>query len=236
MRNWTIQEAMKVIKEGNDTEAIKEIVSHFPMFAVAAARNDLYAVSQLMTDKFTLNRLMKSPDGAQAAGSEDAGEEAPAAKAAEPTGDLSEMSTKQLMKLCDDRGIKVPHYGKNKQFYLDALANAGEDTSGDDAGEDDANDDPYAGKSAKELYQMCKDRGIKVDIKKPADLYAKKLREADEAEAAAEDGGDDDGWGDEAETEAPAPKAAAKSNGKGKGGSKPAAKPAAKAEEDEWDI
>ena len=30
MKNWTVKEAVKVINEGKDQEAIKEIVKHFP--------------------------------------------------------------------------------------------------------------------------------------------------------------------------------------------------------------
>ena len=81
------------------------------------------------------------------------------------------------MKLCDKRGIKVPHYGKNKQFYLDALQGASGDDEGNAEDNDDAESgDEYEGKSAMELYKLCKKRGIEVASKKPAKFYAEALR------------------------------------------------------------
>lgn len=245
MKNWTINEAVKVINEGTDLEAIKEIVSHFPVFAMAAAKNDLAGVAVLMGEKFTLNRLAKEPVDITA--ENDGAEEAPAtgkgeAKAA-PAGDkaLEDMTTKELMKLCDARGIKVPHYGKNKQFYLEQLQGAGgaeakaEEAAEEDWNEEEAQADPYEGKTAKELHAMCKERGIKADIKKPAKFYADLLRKADAEEAESGDGEED--WGEEeAAEEAPAPKTkpAAKGGNKPAGKAKPAAKPAA--DEENWDI
>lgn len=198
MRNWTISEAVRVLNENTDMEAIKEIVSHFPVFAMAAAKNDLAGVAVLMGDKFKLNRLAKEPiadmeDEQSTDGGSDQSNSKP----------LEEMTAKELMKLCDARGIKVPHYGKNKQFYLEQLQGAGEaeaseaDTK-EAEWEDQEQSDPYEGKTAKELHALCKERGIKADIKKPAKFYADLLRKADES-----DEGESGDW-DETEEEKPA--------------------------------
>lgn len=240
MKNWTINEAVKVLKENNDLDAVKEIVSHFPVFAMAAAKNDLAGVAVLMGEKFTLNRLAKEPIGDEQV--EDENGEAPvkaAAKtAATPDKALEDMTTKELMKLCDARGIKVPHYGKNKEFYLEQLNNAAGNAVEPEADED-GEADPYEGKTAKELHAMCKERGIKADIKKPAKFYADLLRKAD---AAADDEDDtesdgDDGWGEEEATEEKPAKAEKKPAAKAAPAAK--AKPAAKAapaDDDGWDI
>lgn len=67
-----------------------------------------------------------------------------------------------------------------------------EDDWGDEEEEDS---DPYAGKNARELFDMCKERGIKAKPKQKADVYVKLLKKADEAEAADdEDEDDDDEW------------------------------------------
>lgn len=67
-----------------------------------------------------------------------------------------------------------------------------EDDWGDEEKEDS---DPYAGKNARELFDMCKERGIKAKPKQKADVYVKLLKKADEAEAADdEDEDDDDEW------------------------------------------
>lgn len=245
MKNWTIKEAVATIQAGTDLEGIKEITSHFPVFALAAAKNDLAGVAVLMSDKFTLNRLAKEPTADE--DGEDNGVEQEAPKTtgkstkAEDAGEeksLEEMTTKELMKLCDKRGIKVPHYGKNKQFYLEQLQGAGaeEDTDAEDDAAEETETDPYEGKTAKELHAMCKERGIKADIKKPAKFYAELLRKADAEAEEAEDDGDGDDWGEEEAEEAPAEKPAKSGKSGGKGKTKPAAKAAKEDDGDEWDI
>lgn len=66
----------------------------------------------------------------------------------------------------------------------------------DDCGDEEEEDsDPYAGKNARELFDMCKERGIKAKPKQKADVYVKLLKKADEAEADDdEDEDDDDEW------------------------------------------
>jgi hypothetical protein len=96
---------------------------------------------------------------------------------------------------------------------------------------------PYEGKSAKELFTLCKERKIKVEPKQEASVYAAALEAADVKEAAkakaakpakapAKPAVEEDEWDEEEaeEEEAPAPKA------KGKAKAKPAE------EEDDWDI
>lgn len=233
MRNWTVKEAVATINAGTDLEGIQEIAKHFPLFFMAACQNDLSAASQLMTDKFTLNRLTKAP--VEATVEEDTDGEADTAEEADDE-DLENMSTKQLIALCGKRGIKVPKYGKNKQFYLDALAGGKDEDEGTEDGEDAEEDNGYEGKSAKELFELCKKRGIKAQPKKKAADYIK-LLEAANAEADSDD--EDDEW--EEEEEAPKAKQA-----KGKGAKASKAKPAKKAEPeeeetededgDDWDI
>lgn len=71
-----------------------------------------------------------------------------------------------------------------------------EEAEDDDWGDEEEEDsDPYAGKNARELFDMCKERGIKAKPKQKADVYVKLLKKADEAEAADdEDEDDDDEW------------------------------------------
>lgn len=69
-----------------------------------------------------------------------------------------------------------------------------EDDDWDDE-EEEEEADPYKGKTAKELYKMCTDRGIKTKPKQSADVYAKLLKKADaEAEAETEDEDEEDDW------------------------------------------
>lgn len=83
-------------------------------------------------------------------------------------------------------------------------------------------EDPYAGKTAKELFAICKERKIKVEPKQPADVYLKALDKADAAKAKA--------------AAKPAPK---KDEDEDWGEEKPAKeekKAAKKDEEEDWDI
>jgi hypothetical protein len=109
--------------------------------------------------------------------------------------------------------------------------------------EDETEESKYEGKSAVELYKLCKTRKLKVEQKKPVKYYIAELEKADAAEEKAkaaktkakkkEAEEDEAEWDDEEEDEAPKKPA--------KKASKPAKK-AAKEEEadddddDEWEI
>ncbi len=92
---------------------------------------------------------------------------------------------------------------------------------------DTGKNDEYTGKSPKELYELCKSRELKVEIKQPAEVYIKALKadDAKKAKAAAakkEIKKDDDDWGDEGVQE--------EKKGTKKG------KKEEKKEDDDWDI
>lgn len=109
--------------------------------------------------------------------------------------DYENMTSKALYKLCCDRGISSQCKKRDKASLIavlkanDGASNEDEDDWGD---EEEEAKDPYAGKTAKELYKMCSDRGIKTKPKQSADAYVKLLKKADEAEAAEDDTEDDD--------------------------------------------
>lgn len=170
------------------------------------------------------------------------------AKAEAETDDLNSKTTKELYQMCIDAGIQVPKYGKTKQFYMEQLqggaAEADTDVE-DEAVETEDDGDEYSTMSAKELFNLCNKRKIKVAPKKTAEYYADMLRKADEAKAKKaapkkEEVEEDDDWGDEEEKaaeEKPAKKKAAA----------PAKKATVKKEEeaeddededddDDWDI
>ena len=111
--------------------------------------------------------------------------------------DYESMTAKALYKLCCDRAISSQCKKRDKASLIavlkanDGTANENEDDWGD---ENEEETDPYAGKSAKELFKMCSDRGIKTKPKQSADAYVKLLKKADETEAETEDEEDDDDW------------------------------------------
>lgn len=155
--------------------------------------------------------------------------------AAEDAGDadLESKTTKELYQMCVDAGIQVPKYGKNKAFYIEALtAGNAEDTDGDEAEDEGDVEAKYGGKTAKELFELCKKRGIKAAPKKKADVYIELLRKADEEAAAAEEEDDDD-WGDEEEQEEEKPANKKQSTKPKATGKKQAPK---EDDDDDWDI
>ena len=125
--------------------------------------------------------------------------------------------------------LKAEFGGKKK-----AAKPVKEEEPEDESWEDDEEGADYESMSEKELFKLCKERGIEAVIKKPAKYYISLLKKADEAEA---EQGDDEDWGEEEEVEEPAPKKAPKKEEVKKPASKPAAKPAKKeADDDDWDI
>lgn len=125
--------------------------------------------------------------------------------------------------------------------YLEKYGEGGAPADDD---EDDAEEETegYEGKSAVELYKLCKSRKIKAEPKKPAKYYIDLLKKADAAAEEAEDEGDDEEEWDDDEEEAPAPKksgkgdkkAAAKTEKPAKGGK--GKKAAEDDDDDEWEI
>ena len=114
--------------------------------------------------------------------------------------DYESMTSKALYKLCCDRGISSQCKKRDKASLI-AVLKANDGATGEDEAdgwgdEDEEETDPYAGKSAKELFKMCSDRGIKTKPKQSADAYVKLLKKADEAEAETEeeDDDEDDDW------------------------------------------
>lgn len=188
MKNWTVKEAAKVIRENKDAEAVKEIVKHFPLFAVIVAGKDFDGLTDAMPEHMTVRKIENelnngSTGDADVEDDEDQAEDDTAAE------DLENMSTKQLIALCGKRGIKVPKYGKNKQFYLDALNGAGDEDEDTDAEETEEEEDPVA------LYKKCKKAGLKVAPKKSAKYYKDQLAKAAQAEEDTDE--EDDDWDDD---------------------------------------
>lgn len=220
--NWSGYEAAKEIM-GSNKENIAEIGSRFPLFTrtVACANNDYLLDILKAIPKVTARVIetgLKDIDDVETE-VEDAEEkdEAPKKSAKKETktaqkpkskkfaeeddeadeDDYENMTSKALYKLCCDRGISSQCKKRDKASLIavlkenDGVSNEEED----DWGDEEEETDPYAGKSAKELFKMCVDRGIKTKPKQSADAYVKLLKKADVEEAETEDEDDeDDDW------------------------------------------
>lgn len=221
--NWSAYEAAKEIM-GSNKENIAEIGSRFPLFTrTVSMANSEYVLDLLKAIPKVTARVIETglkdindvEEEAEEVAEETQEKETKAKKEAKAAGktkakkeveteddaendDYENMTSKALYKLCCDRGISSQCKKRDKASLIAVLkANdgaAGEDE--DDWGDEDEEEtDPYAGKTAKELFKMCSDRGIKTKPKQSADAYVKLLKKADEAEAETEDEDDeDDDW------------------------------------------
>lgn len=202
--NYTFAQAIKIMHDGTNTEAIIEITRRFPQMALLAntiltkAGEDFVKLATAFPEWMTANKmnglLKKATDGTTDEGEEDTTEE------------VNENNTETEEKPASRRG-------KAKK----------EEVEEEEA--EDESDDPYAGKSAMDLFKECKKRKIKAEPKKPAKFYAELLKKDDAAKAKTESAEDDD-WGDNDEEaeEKPAKKGSGKKA------------PKQESDDEDWDI
>ncbi len=259
-KNYTIKEAVEIIAEGADLEAITDIGRRYPVLAhkiavvTAKAGEEFVDLMGYMPDYLTANKVNTAikasitESGSDDEDAEDTEVEAEDTEVeAEATVQWDEsMSGKQLWGILGKAGKRKLAKSTKKADLIEACKQAfgaADEAEAEDAEtEDDATEaNPYEGKSAMELFKECKARKIKAAPKKPAKFYADLLikddaAKAEDTEAESEE---DDDWGDE---EAEAPKKGDKkteSKVSAKGGKAKAAKKAeaeTEDDDDDWDI
>lgn len=257
-KNYTFNEAVKIIAKGTDLEAITDIGRRYPVLAhkiavvTAKAGEEFVDLMGYMPDYLTANKVNTAiKAGIAESGSDEDAEDTEAEATTEDAGeDATEataqwdesMSAKQLWDILGKAGKRKLAKSTKKADLVEACKQAfgaATEAEAEDAeAEDDATEaNPYEGKSAMELFKECKARKIKAAPKKPAKFYADLLIKDDAAKAeATEAESEEDDWGDE-EAEAPKKEDKKASKATAKGGKAKAAKAEAKAEDDEdWDI
>lgn len=216
-KNWMAYEAAEAIM-GNNVEEVAEVGSRYPLFTrTVSMANSEYVLDLLkaipkVTARVVETGLKDIDDVETEAEGVEEKDEAPKKSAKKETkathkpkskqafeeeadddeadeDDYENMTSKALYKLCCDRGISSQCKKRDKASLI-AVLKANDGTANEDENEEET--DPYAGKSAKELFKMCSDRGIKTKPRQSADAYVKLLKKADETEAETEDEEDDD--------------------------------------------
>lgn len=288
-KNYTIAEAVQIIAENGDNEALMDLGKRYPLLTQKIARvavkagEDFVDLMSFMPEYLSANKvnsaikkmLDEAPD-ADEDGDEDEAEEKPAKKAGKKAPakkakkaaddedddveeggsyDYDSMNNAKMYKLLGELGKRKDCKEKfgdlSHNSMLKYLKKYGpkSDATGEADDEDDAEEsgDEYEGKSAVELYKLCKQRKIKAEQKKPAKYYIGLLKKADEeaaAEAEADDAEEDEEWDDD-EEEAPKKSAkkapAKKAPAKGKKVAKKAEPEEAEDDDaddddDEWEI
>lgn len=164
-------------------------------------------------------------DGVEMNEPEEVEEETKESEAEEEDFDYTDMTAANLYKMCCARGISSKCKSRKKDALIELLEkfDRGEldeeetkketkkakaaskkqakkeeepvDEDDDWDTEDEEEKDPYEGKTAMELFKMCKERGIKAKTKMKADAYVKLLKAADaESEAEEAEDDEDDDW------------------------------------------
>lgn len=189
--NWSVGEAARELA-GVNKENIMDIGSRFPLFSnlmVKAMGGDKEAIVTLMEAvPKTTARVMEM---ALKAGVKEKADEADTDEEVAEDKEEEEKPAKKGKKEPVKEEKKAPaKRGRKAAPKVEEPEDEDEDW-GDDEEEEK---DPYAGKSAKQLFDMCKERGIKAKPKQAPDAYVKLLKKADAEEEADEDEEDDDEW------------------------------------------
>ena len=283
-KNYTIAEAVQIIAENGDNEALMDLGKRYPLLTQKIARvavkagEDFVDLMSFMPEYLSANKVNSAikrmldevPDADEDTGDDGdeveaeekpakkAGKKAPAKKAKKTADededddvedggsyDYDSMNNAKMYKLLGELGKRKDCKEKFGDLSHDSMLKylkkygPKSDATGEADDEDDAEEsgDEYEGKSAVELYKLCKQRKIKAEQKKPAKYYIGLLKKADE-EAAADDAEEDEEWDDD-EEEAPkksAKKAQAKKEKVAPANGKKAAKKAEPEEADEDDA
>lgn len=277
-KNYTIAEAVQIITENGDNEALMDLGKRYPLLTQKIARvavkagDDFVDLMSFMPEYLSANKvnsaikkmLDEAPD-VDDDEDEDEAEEKPAKKAPVKKAkkvdeddedddveegssyDYDSMNNAKMYKLLGELGKRKDCKEKFGDLSHDSMLKylkkygPKSDATGEVDDEDDVEEsgDEYEGKSAVELYKLCKQRKIKAEQKKPAKYYIGLLKKADEeaaSEAEVDDAEEDEEWDDDEEE---APKKSAKKAPVKKAPAKGKAKKADDDDaddDDEWEI
>lgn len=213
-KNWTVAEAIVALRGDNKADK-QDIANRFPLTACEAFTEEgLLNIIKALPEKVTMRVIETAlKDGIALA------------EEAEEAAETTAVPVKEEKKPVAKRSAKAKKEEPKEEPEDEA----------DEWGEEEPAKDEFESKSAKELYEMCKEKGISCKPKMNKEVYIEALRKAEEPEEAEAD----DDWDDE-EKEKPAPKASAKKKPEAK---KPAAKKAPvkkvepeEDEEEDWEI
>lgn len=228
-KNYTYAEAVAIIAEGKDLEAIMDLGRRYPVLVqkttviATKAGEDFVELMSFMPEYLTANKVNTGIKKA-IAGGEDTDTEETAEDSNEV--DYDSMNAKQLWDILGKAGKRGTAKSKKKADLVEAVK-ALADGGAEEADEDESEEEEvgkYDGKSAVELFKECKARKIKAEFKKPAKYYVELLIKADAAEEA-----EDDDWDDEEDTKKTSKKTDKKATST-------KSKKAEADDDDDWDI
>lgn len=178
VKNYTLKEAVEIIAEGKDLEAIADLGKRFPILSIKIARltakaeKEIIDFMQYMPEYLTIkkvNNAVKTVNDSKAE-TEDATEEETAKEVEEPKEE-------------EKKPVEPKKRGRKPKAKVKAVPveepKADEEDEEPTEAEETTNN--YEGKKAVDLFKLCKSRGLKVTTKKSAKYYIDVLKKDDEA-------------------------------------------------------
>lgn len=177
-RNYSTAEAVKILHDGIDMEAVSDLHRRFPVFtynamkALANGGGDMVkfmsGTPEYVTARKFERAIIAAADGEEVADDDEETEEAPF--------DEDEEKAEPKKAAPKKRAAK-------KEEPKDEEPEAEPDDDG-----------KYSGMNAMELFKECKKRGIKAAPKKPAKFYIELLEKDDAKADDSDDSDEDDDW------------------------------------------
>lgn len=199
VKNYTLKEAVEIIAEGEDLEAIADLGKRFPILSIKIARltakaeKEIIDLMQYMPEYLTIkkvNSAVKTVNDSKAE-AEDATEAENKPIEEETAKEVEEPEEKE------NKPVEPKKCGRKPKAKVKAVPVEEPKAEVEDEADETANN--YEGKKAVDLFKLCKSRGLKVTTKKSAKYYIDVLKKDDEAKAKAEakkaeEAEDDDDW------------------------------------------
>lgn len=177
-KNWNMGELVDAIV-ANDIAGIQDVGRRFPVATTLMAKvvnGDRDAIAMLMhamPDHLTVRKINSAlTDGVE----EDAEDENDTEEVVEEK-PKSKRGRKPAKTEDEDEEVEEKPVKKTKKVA-----------------KDDASDTGYEGKTARELFELCNERGLKAEPKKPTSYYIALLEDADKKGSKKEESEEDDDW------------------------------------------
>lgn len=192
-KNYTLSEAVTIIAEGKDLEAITDLGKKFPILSIKIAKLTTMAKDEFvdfmsyMPEYLTIkkvNNAVKTTDETKETESEKTTESEETDEEKEPNAEETKEPKKR---------------GRKPKQKVEAVPT-----------EEHNEVEKYEEMTAPDLFKLCKSRGIKTMPKKPARFYIDLLEKDDKSKAVEEEVEPDDDWDTDDETEKEEPKKVAK--------------------------
>ena len=193
VKNYTLKEAVEIIAEGKDLEAIADLGKRFPILSIKIARltakaeKEIIDLMQYMPEYLTIKKVSNAVKTASEpkAEAEDATEAENKPVEEKTTKEVEEPKEKENKPVEPKKRGRKPK-AKVKAVPVEEPKAEVEDEADEEPTEAEETANNYEGKKAVDLFKLCKSRGLKVTTKKSAKYYIDVLKKDDEAKAKAE--------------------------------------------------